>query len=384
MRRVTTRRAQSSPGGVTHATGGAEHAATCRKLLASMYGTYRPDQMNNASLEHWQAQACPWEETRHSGYFSGYDDPERAHEYASHHACSGADDLVKQGRLSGHRIYLVGDSLMRQLSQSLMCRMRRWLHVVDDGMKWANVQNKWGKCSSFSGPRSLRHCMMKDGCVAFEGDVRICYLDILDPLPRWVSMKVFWRMVADRVSANGIGAHTTIIGSQGHHIMTTSKKDWDLAAQRFAMAFASSFNFPAVAATPSSLHARASNITLVYKELEATHFPTTSGLYNGAANRSGWFCKPINESDPLPPLRALELEVGIPTLKRLGWRVLTTYDSDARNGAVLHSTQAKVPSRKVPVDCVHWMLPGVPDIWVAKLLRMIAHVDRVYTAVHKA
>jgi hypothetical protein len=67
----------------------------------------------------------------------------------------------------------------------------------------------------------------------------------------------------------------------------------------------------------------------------ASHFPTASGLYDGRANRSNWFCKSINDSDPLPPLRALELKVGLPIMKQLGWPTILCHQLEvASDGSI--------------------------------------------------
>ena len=115
-----------------------------------------------------------------------------------------------------------------------------------------------------------------------------------------------------------------------------------------------------------------SKFTVVYKELDATHFPTSSGEYLKDVDRSRWRCRPVNYSRPLPPQRKLELRVGLPIARRLGWRLLETYETDRRDGANFHATQAKVPSRVRPVDCLHWMLPGIPDVWTEELLRVMS------------
>jgi len=350
-------------------------SARCWSLLSSMYSTYHPSPVNNVTLTHWHEQACPWEETRHSGYFNGFHKAEDALEYASHRACSSGTDKPHLAKLFlfGHHIYIVGDSLMRQFAQSLMCRLRRWLQVVDDRVMWVHQNNAWGMCHVFPG-RHLRHCQMYHGCVVFEGDVRICYIRVDDPFPLWISTNRFWKMVARHIRDNGglSGGHTTVIGAHGMHGQSTNAR-WQQAAQLFPRAFTSSLNLSADAASPRRLFSGYSNITLVFKEMEASHFPTASGLYDGRANRSNWFCKSINDSDPLPPLRALELKVGLPIMKQLGWHMLSTFDDDYEGAANLHATHAKMPGRKInPIDCTHWMLPGVPDIWASKLLRFIA------------
>ena len=121
----------------------------------------------------------------------------------------------------------------------------------------------------------------------------------------------------------------------------------------------------------------ASKLLLVYKEIEATHFEGHSGLYNKSTgqntnSRSRPTCVPVAPGDPLPPLREMELRVGLQAMRRLGARILETFDDDQQHGALLHVARAPVPSLTTPVDCLHWLLPGVPDTWTEKLLRLVA------------
>jgi hypothetical protein len=121
-----------------------------------------------------------------------------------------------------------------------------------------------------------------------------------------------------------------------------------------------------------------SKLLLVYKEMEATHFEAESGLYSkinhqspNAPSKLQPKCVPVAPGDPLPPLRELELRVGLPAMRKLGARVIETFDDDQRHGALLHVQRAKVASRAQAVDCLHWMMPGVPDTWTEKLLKVI-------------
>ena len=72
--------------------------------------------------------------------------------------------------------------------------------------------------------------------------------------------------------------------------------------------------------------------------------------------------------------RELEVRLILPLINSgelPGWSVLSTFASDAANGAFLHSTYAPVPSRVSPVDCTHWLLPGPPDVWASAVLAKV-------------
>jgi hypothetical protein len=58
----------------------------------------------------------------------------------------------------------------------------------------------------------------------------------------------------------------------------------------------------------------------------------------------------------------------ISMVKRLGWRVLETYEEDKK--AFGYHIGMKAGSSKL-LDCTHWLVPGVPDVWTAKLLNVL-------------
>ena len=117
---------------------------------------------------------------------------------------------------------------------------------------------------------------------------------------------------------------------------------------------------------------------LVYKELDATLFPAKSGLYQHFAfnhNRSKWRCArgPARPGDPIPPMRQLELDHGLPAIENMRQvvpvHILRTFDAGLADGPRLHSTHAaKLGKGNNSIDCLHWMMPGILDGWVEQLL----------------
>lgn len=188
------------------------------------------------------------------------------------------------------------------------------------------------------------------------------------------------------------GVRTAVVLTHGMHESCKSQ-DWERFRQH---------TFMHIQTMLHKLKTSKSKFVLVYKEHDATHFPTVSGLYNGSAlpgladssngsalsgrsngsavYRSGqsWLCRPVRREDPLPPMRALELSSGLPALKDLQVPnlLISSFDDDLRDGAGLHATFAKVPSKSLPVDCLHWMLPGIPDIWTERMLAALAVLAR--------
>ena len=311
-----------------------------------------------ARLQRWHDEACPWEETRHSGFFSDFDDADQALAYAAARVCIPRGRVDELSRLAGARIYFMGDSVMRQFAQATMCRLRHSA-VVSDNMNWSTVwpNRKWGECGILPGPAPQRHCFMRDGCVVLRHDVRICYQSDWSCMAAYAhfSLSTF---LSQQAAVHGVGAHNFAVFSHGSH-SPCKPKYWPRLNASFRKSMRRSGIPP-------------ERLSMVYKESDATHFPTRSGVFVNHTDRfSKWRCKPVNTSDPLPETRAAELKMGLPTLRHLGWHVLETFDVDQREGAYLHATHAKVPSNTMPVDCLHWMLPGVPDVWVEKLLQVV-------------
>lgn len=306
------------------------------------------------------------EETRHSGYFSKYEGADEAQVFVAQRMCPATSRARYRSRLAGQRIYFVGDSVIRQFSQSFMCRLRRYLQVVSDDIPWS-VQwpsNRWGTCHRFDGDMPLRHCFMREGCVTFEYDVHVCYQYMLQTFPMWTASEHGWSWLPLRLAQHGTGNRATVVATHGMHAASTQAQ-WLQLLKHGPAAFQKVI---------SNISSRA-KVERVYKELDVQHFPTKSGMYGKSANRTAWSCKPVDPADPLPPVRALELQLALPIVKQLGWRVMETFAHDLASGASLHASQAPVPSRTRPVDCLHWMLPGIPDLWTESLLRRLVSGD---------
>ena len=334
-------------------------------------------------VEAWHSTACPWEEVRHSGYFNTYEETELATQYAVEHIpCAKRADRDRAEfarRMAGRRFFFAGDSVMRQYTEAFLCRLRASLRVVHDGMPWIRQwpSNQWGHCYanySASGPHQggLQHCFMKAGCVVFEGDVRVCYMLSQWCLPHvFLGDGIFKRMANNLFKEHGAGVQTYLVMTHGMHLQVGHMCDayhWSRVKKlgpkhlqymlRDAKVEPSKFSF-------------------VYKELDATHFPAKSGLYQHYAynhNRSKWHCGPVNPGDPIPPMRRLELDHGLPAIENLRHagvpvHILRTFEAGLADGPRLHATHASKPgSGNRSIDCLHWMMPGIPDVWVEQLL----------------
>ena len=323
----------------------------------------------------WAKSACPWEEVRHSGYFSNILHANAALHHAAVHACP---KLSLMHDLRGHRLYFHGDSLVREWAESFLCRLRLTHRVIADNMTWGQPRNhRFGLCTNFGGlvHPSLRHCMMGSGCVHFEKDIVVCYQLTNKCAPRLISDEPFWEWLSDLMHRHGAGKRTAVMLTHGTH-MSCTKEHWksvDATTSQLALKF-----LALGAKDHRTTKVPKSKLLLVYKALDATHFPTQQGEYNSSATlgeRSRWKCHPIPPGERPPELRRLELKYALPAIRDLPVprAIIDTYDADRRDAAFLHSDHAKVPSHTVPVDCLHWMLPGVPDVWSTKLLEVLSH-----------
>ena len=341
----------------------------------------------NQTREAWHRIACPWEEIRHSGFFNHFVDTELAMQYAeaglpcSERADRDRDKFARG--MAGRRFMFVGDSVIRQFSQAFLCRLRASLRVVRDDMTWIRQwpSNKWGHCNVFSSipphPGGLQHCYMEGGCVSFEGDVHVCYMQEQKRLAHYISIsdEPFQRIAQLIWQPHGIGVRTYMVAGHGMHEQRLTAHSWRQVALKTPKI---------VQRMLSKNNISRSQFTFVYKELDATHFPAKSGLYMHYAynrNRSKWHCAPVRPHDPLPPLRQLELQEGLPAIRGLARTVpvhiLRTFATGLADGARLHSTYASMPGHgNQSIDCLHWMMPGVPDLWVEQLLAVALHARK--------
>ena len=390
------RAANASDGGMARATD-----LSCVLPLASMYATVmRPDSWSTpeaANIE-WARRACPWEEARHSGYFNNINNrtsnANNALEHAARHACPklfSSRDFGTSRDLHGQRMYFMGDSLMRQWTQSFLCRMRLTHRVIADNMTWTEPPNhQFGRCTNFAGAvlPARRHCQMGDGCVHFEHDVVVCYGLSNRCAPRLISDSPFWEWVSSKLHTYGAGKRTAVILTHGMHMQGASKhtsctrKHWlnvDRNTSQLALDMLAAGSREHFKGSHKGTKVPKSKFLLVYKEIDATHFPTARGVYNGSASlqeRSAWKCRPVRPDDPLPPMRTVELTWALPSIRDLAVPrfILETHEADKREASLLHASHAKVPGKSQPVDCLHWLLPGVPDIWTDKLLAALSSV----------
>jgi hypothetical protein len=127
------------------ATGGTTRAAFAKAKGREVDGSTKPTKLLEVDPDRaalWLAEACPFEETRHSCFFFGQHGSRRIEEWAA--ARLAAVDPVAPDAalyaLAGHTLHFVGDSVLRQLAHALMCRLQS--RLLKDKLVWRNPMQR--------------------------------------------------------------------------------------------------------------------------------------------------------------------------------------------------------------------------------------------------
>ena len=191
----------------------------------------RAGPLANASQEstrQWGLQACPFEETRHSCYFIGQSNaPEIAVASAQLARAVEVESVLRA--LAGRRVNFVGDSVLRQLMQATMCRLRPFL--LRDHLVWQNPMHRRHPSRNYKGVcpfERARHCEMRTGCASFKLNatkpVTLCYSN--------AGFQVGWAVLRDEFARSG--ADVFIFNTGHHHAPETQVSMWDGAAAHAA------------------------------------------------------------------------------------------------------------------------------------------------------
>jgi hypothetical protein len=123
----------------------------------------------------WARDACPFEETRHNCFFFGQPNAGEVARRAlgmlgmtNRTSRSSSSTASLLAALRGRRIHFVGDSVLRQLCQAVMCRLRSYL--VHDGTNWWDPMKRRHPALDYKGMcpyAQARHCEMRYGCATF-------------------------------------------------------------------------------------------------------------------------------------------------------------------------------------------------------------------------
>lgn len=291
------------------------------------------------AMASWFASACPWEETRHSGFFVRDKHAQEAKDFANAFQCDGAggqlsSDMVLQ-KFKNTRLVFAGDSVMRQFSQAMMCHFQE--HFVKDTMEW----NQWPlyadaeQCANKPGSKKYQNCKMMEGCAMFKHGVEVCYA-LHASCAAVKAGEAIKHLKTDSASKNIL-----VLGS-GHH-KQCEDHDWEALQHKPP-------TFP-------------KNTKVVYSDFTPQHFSESpDGHYVGASKQE---CKAsVTEGTA----RQVEVAKAVPVIQSLGWSRLETFRVNQENGK-FHSSLAGVGGKEK--DCTHWMMPGMPDVWTKLLIQQL-------------
>jgi hypothetical protein len=118
---------------------------------------------SNTTRELWFAHACPWEETALSGRYHKALNSDAAASYASKLYLKDSTKIPTS--LENKRLLFVGDSVVRQFAQAMLCRWQKSVEV--DSPHWIYYPGTTRK-PSLSCPQ-MRHCYLDQVKVLFKG-----------------------------------------------------------------------------------------------------------------------------------------------------------------------------------------------------------------------
>ena len=332
----------------------------------------------------WHESACPFEETRHNCFFFRQDDAvevaQRSAKLMPTMTNASVPNFIRAYR--GRTIAFVGDSVVRQLAEAFMCRLRRHLHS-EQGIVWIDPTARKEPSLDYRGmcPLGKKHCELRHGCAAFgpnerdtgsssksgltaaEATTKVCGL--FDA--KFHGAGGGWQLLRNVLNSSKLPSTTSaLIFSSGHHVSGEAlKTHWTDVASRDA-AFAV---------------ARKQGVRLILQEHEQQHF-SHGGEYNATLHGIRQSIHTLNtrqairhsRCEMLPesavsPRYELEKQHVIPHLLANGFEVLPTH-AISRAAWFGHTHAAPTPSGAT--DCTHFCMPGIPDIWAAILLEKLS------------
>ncbi|WCJ19087.1 TRICHOME BIREFRINGENCE-LIKE 36 [Euphorbia peplus] len=268
------------------------------------------------------------------------------------HSCSlpRFDALKFLGKMRRKRIMLVGDSMMRNQWESLVCLVQGVIPTSH-------------KIITYNGPSMAFHALDFETSIEFtwapllvelkkgEGNKRFLHLDLIEDNAR------FWRNVNVLVFDS---AHWWTHSHNHHHNMTS----WDYYMEG-----------QSVMKTMNPMTAYQKALTTWAKwidlnlDLRMTRviFRSMSTSHN---RENGWKC--YEESEPLPYLRQQHTPGQVLVVKKVIRQMsfpvylqdITTMSALRRDAhPSIYRTRSRRRRTTPSSDCNHWCLPGVPDTW---------------------
>ena len=349
-------------------------AASCpRNWLTQLYAhtpvteTSRGDgggvgKANASAVSAWLSQACLFEEARHNCFIYAQPSAQRIAEFFSERACGSASAQSVVSTLAGRTLFLFGDSLVRQLVEAVMCRLRGSL--IQDGSEWKIPHNR-GEASCFHTvcplkKGSARHCRLYDSCSTFAvGNqsaqvATICYRQVIRP--GWLQLAKYWKTYSPLVRCN----RSVVVFNSGAAIYRNVEHSHAWGGDNYTATLHARDAFLAELS-----ESNASTLLLPYPQQHFDHPDGTGEFASTARLADKRTCVPLNSSGSWR--HAQEAAYVAPFAGAvLGVR----QDGEAAWWA---HTEGAPNAGGASADCTHYCMPGLPDLWASKLFNYVVY-----------
>lgn len=301
--------------------------------------------INLAKANEWKGKACKLQETSSSCFYHG---DKRATELAQRNFQASdctlpafdATDFLQQ--VAGKTIHFFGDSVTRQHYESLTCHMSQYITEYHVGWQFRNGQSK--RNCPFSGNE---HCQlpMKGTCVELQKDTKICFHEedrakgLIEDLSKpWVQKS----------------GHVFVLNTGAHYFNNTEGYQRDVEA---------------LAKIMSDLKAKGKQV--IWRETSPEHFDSASGLYPPADwhKDEAYGCRLRTDAHS-----NWKNDMANPIIKKAKIPILYV-NANARSQWDAHVGNNH--RKTFVLDCQHWCLPSVPDLWTRMLYNMLKNYETV-------
>jgi len=336
---------------------------------------------------------------RHSCFFFGQSNALEVatRTLAMHVPAARLGNVALLGALGGRTIHFIGDSVLRQLCQAVMCRLRH--HLLHDGTAWWDPMKRRHPALDYKGMcpfSNARHCEMRSGCAVFglagtsagrgtvpsSASLSICYSKeerlgwegLHSAIRRLTSQSAPATAPVGKIKGGAPRSKGPVhlVVSSGHHhppsesLYSALLRQWGGTNDSMALGHRSAF----IAAARRSSHDPP--VRILFQQAEPQHFPTADGgFYTGGQGRTARLqqCEPLDAASIGRRVGTLERALVLPYLVQIQGGVLET-NTASEAAWWAHTYAAPTPSGNS--DCTHWCMPGLPDVWATMLLEQLA------------
>ncbi|CAD5325781.1 unnamed protein product [Arabidopsis thaliana] len=281
------------------------------------------------------------------------------------------DALKFLGKMRGKRIMLVGDSMMRNQWESLVCLVQ-------------SVLPTHRKKLTYNGPTMSFHSL------DFETSIEFCWAPLLVELKRGVDRKRVLHLDSIEDNARYWRGVDVLVFDSAHwwtHSQRWSSWDYYMDGNKIFKAM-----------DPMVAYERGLTTWAKWVEINLDPSKTKVIFRTVSPRESGQMC--YNQKHPLPSLSSStkphvpqQSRVLNKVLRTMKYRVylhdITTMSAYRRDGhpsvfkRAMHEEEKHHRIAGPSSDCSHWCLPGVPDIWNEMLSSIILTNAEIHMATEK-